>query len=241
MKFNMKLQEIQYIQKEFAFGDLLGIEKSLLPVLGIEKKLIKKEVLTTNSRGNKELSSLHRYLFSSWKQMRYSVVRADMATKNSILCVLANEEEILVLAREKDDVDIELLEYSVDMMDRIIRNFVGFEDSEQVAKPFNITLSLMDAEALVSAGENESLVQWSQRLGISSEQISTYQTAISVEESAVLMCEDHVANIGSLTKIVRTPAGIAGLKHITPEDLSQERMVLTWGNLQQVLDSVYVF
>ena len=89
MRFNMKLDEIQYIQKQFHFNVLLGVEASPLINSEVEKKLKCKGVVVEQENQHPELSNEYRYLFSVWERMRYSVIRPDDNLPNTLFCVFA--------------------------------------------------------------------------------------------------------------------------------------------------------
>ena len=92
----------------------------------------------------------------------------------------------------------------------------------------------------ITAEEGEALLGG--KLGLSEDEISSFLNYVNDENSfTMLLCEDHIQGIGMLLKTVPTNQGIYALKHITPKDLSKEKMVLLKGSLQNIVDSVYVF
>ena len=90
MRFDLKVGEVQYIQKHFHFDSLIGVEKRLLPLFGAEKALISKGVIVEYAEKRIELNNEYRYLFSQWEKARYSVVRPDKSAPNELFCILAH-------------------------------------------------------------------------------------------------------------------------------------------------------
>ncbi len=242
MNFQLKLGEVLYIQKRFHFGALIGVEKKLLPQFGVEKALKGKNIITELDGKTEELSNEYRYLFSAWESMRYSLIRADSSSTTSLFCVLANEKEILLLDRKKENFEIEIVDFQPALMDRIITNIVKFDKLDVCGDPFNFVLPVTEATDLISSKSEKSIQNWSNKLGLGGTQIQSYLEAInSNTDSVMLLCEDHKDNIGSLTKIVRTNNGFVALKHVTPQKKHAEKMVFIQGDLQQIINSIYTF
>ena len=239
MRFDLKLDEIRYIQKKFHFGNLIGVDKGVLPFLGIEKRLREKGVIRDfGSRA--ELATEYRYLFSSWENMRYSIVCPEEVEKDDFLCVLVNESEILIVAQVGDDVTIELADFNEEVMDGIIYNISGIADCDSPMASFHITVSADELEQIITAESDSDLARHASKLGIGVDVLGQFVSVINNnDDCTLLLCEDHAKEVGALTKIVNSDKGICALKHVTPKD-SAERFVMIMGDAQGIVDSIYV-
>lgn len=242
MRFNLKLNEVQYIQKQFHFDSLLGVERRLFPQFGVEKTLKSKGVIIEQDGRRAELSNEYRYLFSAWEKMRYSVVRPDSNDKDSFFCVLANESTIILLDQVGNDIAIELIDFSSDTLDSILFNMAEFDSTVSVESPFNISLPVKDFTQLMSSRKDSNIEVWSNKLGISKDDLTFYLEMMNKEEDFFMyLCEDHLEQIGTLIKVVKTPKGYYALKHVTPKDSTNEKMVMIVGNAQMIINSIYIF
>lgn len=242
MRFDLKVGEVQYIQKHFHFDSLIGVEKRLLPLFGAEKSLISKGVIVEYAEKRIELNNEYRYLFSQWEKARYSVVRPDKSAPNELFCILANNDNIIIVERNGNDIALELIDYNSDVMDAILFNMAEFDSSVIADYKFNISLSVKDAVGLLSTTREANIEEWSNKLGIDKEALKFYLKAINKEDNSImLLCEDHVEDVGTLLKIVKNENGYYALKHVTPKDSTNEKMVMIVGNAQMIVDSIYIF
>lgn len=242
MKFLMKIEEIQYIQKKFNYPNLLCVEKRLFPSKNAEKTLEETGVIHKVGRGKYELRTEERYLFGAWSQMRYSAFRSDQTTEKNLYCILANEKEIIVCDRNGNDVELNLFDFNSNTMDNIFC-ILGEIDTKTIARTsFNITLAVKDFLDLTSGTKQSHIEEWSCRLGINADLLKTYIDCVNQEKDySILLCEDHVECVGALTKIVNNEVGVCALKHITPKDQTKERIVMMMGNARAVAESLYLF
>ncbi len=241
MRFSFKISEIQYIQKKFHFGALIGVEKHILPFIGMEKSLLSAGVLIETNGKNCDLKPEYRYLFSAWEKMRYSVIRPDSNTKNEFFCVLANEKDIIIIDQVNDDVAIELVDFQTEVMDRVLLNMAQLTTSITVSDPFNIALAANDFTRMLSRKDNV-LDEISHKIGLSKDNMSSFLKTVEDEERFIMfLCEDHSECKGSLIKIVETPDGLYALKHVTPKDNQYEKFVMMHGSVQDIIDSIYIF
>lgn len=242
MKFLMKIEEIQYIQKKFNYPNLLCVEKRLFQSKSAEKSLEETGVIHKDRRGQYELRTEERYLFGAWSKMRYSVIRSDQVTKKTLYCILASEKDILVFDQNGNDVELNLFDFDANAMDSIFCNLGEFNIQTIAQEPFNITLSVRDFAELTSNNKQSHIEKWSDRLGINVNYLKSYIDCVNQEKDySILLCEDHVESVGTLTKVVNSEVGICALKHITPKDKTKERVVIMMGNAKNIAESLYLF
>ncbi len=241
MRFSFKISEIQYIQKKFRFGTLIGVERHLLPFIGIEKSLLSVGVLTESNEKACDLKPEYRYLFSAWEKMRYSVVRPDSNTKKEFFCVLANEKDIIIIDQVNNDVTVELVDFQTEVMDRILFNMAQFTTSITVSDPYVIALAASDFTRMLSRKDNV-LDEISHKIGLSKDNVLSFLKIVEDEERFIMfLCEDHSECKGSLIKVVETSDGLYALKHVTPKDSQCEKFVMIHGSVQDVVNSIYIF
>ena len=242
MRFNLKLNEVQYIQKQFHFDSLLGVERRIFPQFGVDKTLKSKGVVVEQDGKRLDLSNEYRYLFSAWEKMRYSVVRPDSNDKDAFFCVLANENTIILLDQVGNDIALELIDFSADALDGILFNMAEFDSKVAAESPFNISLPVKDFTQLMSSLKDSNIEIWSNKLGISKDDLTFYLEMMNKEEDFFMyLCEDHLEQIGTLIKVVKSPKGYYALKHVTPKDTANEKMVMIVGDANMIINSMYIF
>ncbi len=242
MNFILDINDIRYIQKKFGYDGLLGIENGTLPLISAEKKLLDTGIAYKDARGHLELKPEYRYLFGAWKRMRYSIVRPETCGEVIPEIILANEKEIILILREGNKLSVALLDFEPSVMDNIILNFAPFDIGINSSDRINISLSVDDMSDIIEAIGTNKIKRYSNMLGISKEQIERYINNINQDENSfLLLCEDHKGDAGSFFKVVNADDGIYALKHVTPADISQERMTMIIGSAGDIIDSVYNF
>ena len=241
MKFLMKINEIQYIQEYFHFQHLLCVEKNASLSSETERALLAAGILKADGSGRYELRTEERLLFSSWEKMRFSVIRADNVSENGLYCILANEKEIIIFDQEDSRVEFNVFDFDAHVMDNIFCALGEIDASVSTTSSFNVTLSVEEFTDLISASSPAELQKKAGFLGINPNDLQFFISAIKSQENcSTLLCEDHQKCVGALTKIVNTEKCICALKHITPQDLSNERFTMIMGNAQKVVDSLYI-
>ena len=240
MKYTMTQSQARYIQDQYYFLYLLGLNKKVAVRPDVRDELLERGVIY-DSKGYDELHPAFRALFSCWEKMRYSVVRADLNRDVRFQCLLTNRSNTIFFDREDEQIRMDLIDFSVQKMDKLFAVMADLSPCGNVERPFTIALSMEDYAQLINAKTEEALLSWQKRLGIPASLLKAYLQAILREEDArLLLVEDHVEEVGYLMKISPTEEGIFALKHVTYAS-GEEKVVLIYGNDTYLVDSIYQF
>ncbi len=238
MRFVMTESEALWIKQKYNFGQLLGLNVKQRIKFGTEKALREKGVIYPFA-GHDELKVEYRALFSYWSKMRYSIARPELNTKDHFQCLLSNEEIIIFFVREKDQITIDLFDFSVERFEKMVKAFAEMDEQISADKKFNITISVEDYEAFMESKNTENYAVWQRKWGIETAVLEKYAQTIMSPQEQLLLVEDHVGEVGYLAKIVNAADGIYGFKHVTRGD--NQKIVLLLGDAQFVMDSIYNF
>ena len=152
---------------------------------------------------------------------------------------LSNEEIIIFFVREKDQITIDLFDFSVERFEKMVKAFAEMDEQISADKKFNITISVEDYEAFMESKNTENYAVWQRKWGIETAVLEKYAQTIMSPQEQLLLVEDHVGEVGYLAKIVNAADGIYGFKHVTRGD--NQKIVLLLGDAQFVMDSIYNF
>lgn len=239
MRYLLTESEALFIKQKFGYGQLLGLNEKQRIKLGTEKKLKEKGIVYSNN-DKEELSNEYRFLFSSWKKMRYSIVRPELNNRTNLQCVLSNEEMSIFFVRNKDVITIDLVDFSAERFDKIITAFAELTDTVATDPVFNISMSMEDCDQLLRCRGADDFEVWEKTLGIDAHLLEKYVRNVNdTTDARLLLVEDHVGDVGYLAKISITQEGIYAFKHITRQ--KQQKMVILYGDTQFVTDSIYNF
>lgn len=240
MKYIMTQNQARYIQEHYHFQQLLGLNQKVRVRSKVRSELLEKGVIYDN-QGYDELHPAFRALFSRWENMRYSVARADLNRDTRFQCLLTNRISTIFFDREDEEIRIDLLDFSEQMMDQFFAVMAELTPCAQVERPFTIGMQMEDYRLFINAKEEEDYIHWQKRLGIPAALLKTYQQAILREEDGrLLLVEDHLEEVGYMMKISPTEEGFYALKHVTYEN-GDERVVLIFGNDTYLINSIYQF
>lgn len=228
-----------FIREKFHFNRLIGLNQQKLYNPDAEKSLYEREIIYDNN-GFPELHASFRMLFSTWSKMRYSIVRPEFNSMDRFQALLANDKVILFIVRDGETFNIDFLDFSEEMLDKLVKAFAEITDIEHRVNGFNITMSVDEYRSLTDKDEEAVYVQWQKQLGIPAEVLRKYIAEVSTETNAqMLIVEDHEENVGYLGKIACREDGIYAIKHVTHE--KDEKMVLAFGNSQDIINCIYNF
>ena len=239
MRYLLTESEALLIKQKFGYGQLLGLNEKQRIKIGTEKKLKEKGIVYSNN-GKEELSNEYRFLFSSWKKMRYSIVRPDLNDRVNFQCVLSNEEMSIFFVRNKDVITIDLVDFSAERFEKIIIAFAELPNTETTDPMFNISMSMEDCDQLLRCREDGDFEIWEKTLGIGAQLLKKFVINVNDNfDARLLLVEDHIGDVGYLAKISITQEGIYAFKHITRH--KQQKMVMLYGGTQFVTESIYNF
>lgn len=240
MKYIMTQSQARYIQERFYFWQLLGLNKKVPVRPENREELLAKGAIYENN-GHDELHPAFRALFSRWEDMRYSVARVDLNRDKRFQCLLTNRISTIFFDREEDEIRLDLIDFSVQKMDRFFGVMADLSPCAKVERPFTISMDLDDYKQFIRGENEEDFATWQKRLGIPASVLNAYREAIlRKEDGRLLLVEDHVDDVGYMMKISPSEEGYYALKHVT-YGTGEERIVLIYGNDTYLIDSIYQF
>lgn len=236
----MTQSQARYIQEHFYFWQLLGLNKKISPRPENREELLTKGAIYDN-HGHDELHPAFRVLFSRWEDMRYSVARVDLNRDTRFQCLLTNRISTIFFDREDEEIRLDLIDFSVQKMDRFFGVMAELSPCEKVERPFTISMDMENYRQFINGKNEEDFDVWQKRLGIPAAMLNAFRQAIIRKENGrLLLVEDHVDDVGYLMKISPSEEGYYALKHVTHGN-GDERIVLLFGNDTYLIDSIYQF
>ena len=240
MKYVMTQSQARYIQEQYGFLFLLGLNNKISPEPETRDQLLQRGVIYDN-HGYDELHPAFRALFSCWDKMRYSVVRADLNRDTRFQCLLTNRSSTIFFDREGEQIRMDLIDFSEEKLDKFFAAVAELTPCGPVERPFTVTLSMEDYPRFINAATEEELLSWQKRLGLPASLLRTYlQAVLRQEDTRLLLVEDHISDVGYLMKLAPTDQGIFALKHVT-YGTGEEKVVLVYGSDSYLIDSIYQF
>ncbi len=239
MRFVLTTSEILFLKNKFGFSRLLGINEKKRIRLGTERALKEKSIIYPYN-GKDELDPTYRALLTNWEQTRYTVARSDINDEQTYQCLLCSENAIIFMVDRQDEVTIDLLDFSEELMDRMLGAFAELPSIESSETAFNVTLFPEECEQFLTCRDEADFRRWQCKLGINARVLRKYAEAIHAPGgSATLMAEDHLEDVGYMGKFVADERAVYALKHVTGEEY--QKMVLVMGDTQYVVNSIYNF
>lgn len=240
MKYVMTQSQARYIQEQYGFLFLLGLNNKISVRPEVRDELVQRGVIYDN-HGYDELHPAFRALFSCWDKMRYSVVRADLNRDVRFQCLLTNRSSTIFFDREEEQIRMDLIDFSEQKLDKLFAVMAELAPCGRVERPFTISLSMEDYARFINAKTQEEFLFWQKRLGIPASLLQAYlQAVLRKEDTRLLLVEDHIGDVGYLMKLAPTADGIFALKHVT-YGTGEEKAVLVYGSDSYLVDSIYQF
>lgn len=239
MQFNFLETELSYLIKRFNYTKIVGLRRCIYNEDQVKHSLLDKGYLIQFS-GREELSNPVRILFSAWSKARYSVVRSDCNGEDNSLFILANEEVILFVSIFEQKVSVEMSDFSEHNMDSLLYHYLQLCKDGYDSRELNITLTVEDFVTLFLTESKIGMKHTAGKLGLSFDEVYDLCSAVQLEPQVVLVIQDMKNNTGSLNMIHSIKNKLVMIKHITPEDRENQRVVVVQGDLRAIVDSIYI-
>ena len=80
-----------------------------------------------------------------------------------------------------------------------------------------------------------------QKTGLSLDDVSLIKQSLANEKGTSFIVQDVVENIGCMGILIKHSDGYILIKHIVPNnDISNQKVVISKGNSQDIVDSIYI-
>ena len=108
------------------------------------------------------------------------------------------------------------------------------------SRELNITLTVEDFVTLFLTESKIGMKHTAGKLGLSFDEVYDLCSAVQLEPQVVLVIQDMKNNTGSLNMVHSIKNKLVMIKHITPEDRENQRVVVVQGDWRAIVDSIYI-
>lgn len=236
--FNFTQEELSFIAKQFGYDHLEGAAFVKFNKNKCSGSLIEKGYVIQYGK-KLELSNECRLLLSSWESIRYTLVKDTCLSDENIHAILANSERIISYSLHQSDIQIAMCDFSAEVMDRIIIDYLNIVECNDCSSRFNVTFS---ADEYLSCFETEiSNDTICKKTGLSLDDVSLIKQSLTSKNRTSFIVQDVVEDIGCMGVLVKHSEGYLLVKHIVPNnDIKNQKVVVSKGNTQDVIDSIYI-
>lgn len=238
MEFELTEKELSYIIKKFSYKKLVGFSRKLFIKNHVEDSLLSKGYLVLQNN-DFVLSNSLRILLSCWQKCRYTMSRPELVSQKNYQCILSNSESIICIDNRDSKLKINLFDFNIERMDRLVLQMAELPDLS-VSDEFIVELSFDDYYLMLTKKITDDMIKKIiKSTGFSIEKITEIIHMAQHQQKVLLLTEDLVENIGCFSRIILSGNGIYMFKHITPQDESQQRVIVVKGSTKYIVDSIY--
>ncbi|MBQ8741957.1 MAG: hypothetical protein IJZ03_01160 [Clostridia bacterium] len=238
MTFHFSHEELSFLAKRFGYKHLEGIEFVRHNKEICSSALVEKGYMVPYKRSY-ELSNEVRLLLSTWVNVKYTLVREGYLSNNDVFAILANEERILSYSFHDGKIEIVMCDFSVEVMDQIITDYLDIVECNNCCTGFNITFT--DDEYLSYFDSDTPSELICKKTGLSPDDVSLIKQSLANEKGTSFIVQDVVEDIGCMGILTKCSDGYVLVKHIVPNnDISNQKIVISKGNSQDIVDSIYI-
>ena len=238
MMFNFTQEELSFVAKQFGYDHLEGADFVKYNKNRCISALTEKGYVIPYGK-NLELSNECRLLLSTWESIRYTLVKDTCLSDEHVHAILANSERIISYSLHHNDIQIVMCDFSIDVMDQIITDYLDVVESNDCCSCFNITFSADEYLSYFDAETPSDLI--CKKTGLSLDDVSSIKQSLADEKSTSFIVQDVVEDIGCMGILARCSNGYILVKHIVPNnDMSNQKVVVSKGNSLDVVDSIYI-
>lgn len=231
-------EELSFIAKQFGYDHLEGADFVKYNKNRCISSLTKKGYVIPYGK-NFELSNECRLLLSTWESIRYTLVKDSCLSDEHVHAILANSERIISYSLHHSDIQIVMCDFSAEVMDQIISDYLGIDEFKDSCSGFNVTFS--DDEYLSYFEKETPNGLICKKTGFSPDDVSLIKQSLANENSISFVVQDVVEDIGCMGVLTKCSDGYILVKHIVPNnDISNQKVVISKGNSQAVVDSIYI-
>ena len=231
-------EELSYLAKKFGYKHLEGVDLVKFKDKVCEASLLEKGYLFPYNK-TYEMSNDVRLLFSTWVNVRYTLVRDQFISDDHVFALLANKERILTYSFHEGNIQVSLCDFSPEIMDKLMTDYLDVQECDTPSYGFNITFAGKEYLSLF-AGKMTS-EQIAGKCGISVQDVELIKKTLADENSTSFIVQDVVEDIGCMGTFMRYADGYIMVKHIVPNnDLDAQKVIIVKGSAQDIVDSVYI-
>lgn len=238
MVLNFTTEELSFVAKQFGYDHLEGLDLVKFNKKDCIDSLVAKGYITPYGK-KFELSNECRLLLYAWTSARYTLLQDKFASQEHLFAILANSKSIISYSSHENEIQLSMCDFSAETMDKVIADYLGIEDFDDCVAKFNITFSADDFLACFKEDVPNDMI--CKKTGLSDGDVSLIKKTIKNASSISYIVQDLVEDIGCMGNIVKHPEGYVLVKHIVPNrNMRKQKVVVTKGNAQDVVDSVYI-
>ena len=238
MVLNFTQEELSFIAKQFGYEHLEGADFVKFNKNRCISSLTEKGYVIPYGKIF-ELSNECRLLLSTWESIRYTLAKDSCLSDEYVHAILANSERIISYSLHLNDIQIAMCDFSVEVMDQIITDYLDIVECNNCCTGFNITFT--DDEYLSYFASDTPSELICKKTGLSPDDVSLIKQSLANEKGTSFIVQDVVEDIGCMGILTKCSDGYVLVKHIVPNnDISNQKIVISKGNSQDIVDSIYI-
>ena len=238
MVLNFTIEELSFIAKQFKYDHLEGVAFVRFNKAECIDSLVTKNYLIPYGK-KFELSNDVRLLLSTWDSVRYTLLQDKFANQEHVFAIMANSKRIISYSSHGNDIQLSMCDFSVEVMDKVITDYLGIENFGDCPAKFNITFSADEFLSYFKEDVSNDVICG--KTGLSDGDVSLIKYAIKSDEGISYIVQDVVEDIGCMGNIVKYPEGYVLIKHVVPNrNVRKQKVIITKGDAQDIVDSIYI-
>lgn len=235
---NFTQEELSFIAKQFGYDHLEGADFVKFNKNRCISSLTKKGYVIPYGK-KIELSNECRLLLSTWESIRYTLIKDACLLDEYVHAIMANAERIISYSLHHSDIQIVMCDFSAEVMDQIIADYLAIDECKDCSSVFNVTFS--DDEYLSYFEKETPNDLICKKTGLSLDDVSLIKQSLANEKGTSFIVQDVVEDIGCMGILIKHSDGYILIKHIVPNnDISNQKVVISKGNSQDIVDSIYI-
>ena len=160
-------------------------------------------------------------------------------TDDDTFAIFSNEERIISYSFHKGNIEMMLCDFSIEVMDKIITDYLNISNDTVCQSKFNISFS--GDEYLSLFAPDQTIDTISKKSGLKVEDVALIQQLLTREDNTSFILQDIIDEIGCLGVLMKFDTGYLLFKHIVPnKNLNRQRVVFAKGDAQDIIDSIYI-
>lgn len=248
MEFLLNTEEICYIMKIYNIKVLKGFNNRFHYNPANKDKTIarlaSKGYIVKDSIDNDLVPELEA-MFKSWSRTVYSMSRPDVKSLRISLYLLCDKDYLLIIERHDKEYKFKYSVASKANMYTAGKFFAQIQDEVVADRQYMLRMSVEDFAEFADKALKEDkdyLEKMAKSWGVDSNELIKLAKAViltSEADTAKVLTEDYVRNIGIMTKVINTYSGVYLMKHKTYKN--RENIILAKGSKDFAIASIYNF
>lgn len=231
-------EELTFLAEYFGYKNLQAADFVEYNQNECIDSLVKKEYITPYG-SNFKLSNECRLLLSAWQKIRYTLVKDSSLSDDYVYAILAGSQSVISYVLHYNDIEVSMCDFSIEIMDKIIADYLKIIESNNCKLGFNITLTA--EEYVYCFGEETPSALICKKTGLSIDDVDLIKRCLKNQDNTPFIVQDLKENVGCRGILFKYPNEYVLIKHIVPNNNpDMQKVVIVKGNSVDVVDSIYI-